>query len=93
MAVVITADVPGGSAEFDQVMLQRLNLSQSPAPGSLARIAGPTQGGWRVISVWESQEAFDQFRRERLEPAFQAEGRPVPQFQVWPVESVLIQQR
>jgi hypothetical protein len=93
MAVVITAELPGGTAELDQAVLQRLNLSQSPAPGSLVRIAGPTQGGWRVISVWESQEAFDQFRRERLEPALQAEGRPVPQFQVWPVESVLLQPR
>jgi hypothetical protein len=89
MAVLVTADLPGGNAELDKTILQKLGMAQNPAPGSLMRLAGPIQGGWRVVSVWESQEAFDRFRRERLEPALKEAGREVPQFQFWTAESVL----
>jgi len=88
MAVVVIATNPGGTAEQDEAMVQRLGLGANPPAGSLARLAGPVEGGWRIISVWESQEAFDAFRRERLEPAFRQAGRPVPQFEVAPLQSV-----
>ena len=90
MAVVIVAQVPGGTAEQDEAIMKQMNLADTLAPGSLARLAGPFEGGWRIISVWESQEAFDTFRRERLEPALRQAGRPVPQFQIWPLHSVRI---
>jgi heme-degrading monooxygenase HmoA len=32
-------------------------------------------GGWRVITVWDSDEQFQQFRSEKLIPAIQAQGR------------------
>ena len=88
MAVVVTADLPGGSAEQDQAMQRQLNLGQNPAPGALMRLAGPTSNGWRVVSIWESQEAFDQFRQQRLEPALKEAGVSAPQFQIWTAESV-----
>jgi heme-degrading monooxygenase HmoA len=54
------------------------------------RLAGPSpNGGWRVVSVWESREQFDQFRRERLEPALKDAGLGVPQFQFWTPETVI----
>jgi hypothetical protein len=52
------------------------------------RVSGAIPGGWRVLSIWESQEAFDTFRRERLAPALQQAGRPMPIFTLWPVEDV-----
>ena len=86
MAIVVIAQNPGVTAEQDDAMMQQL----TPGPGNLARLAGPFEGGWRVISVWESQEAFDTFRRERLELALRQAGRPVPQFQIAPLHSVRI---
>jgi hypothetical protein len=88
MAVVVTADLPGGTAEQDQAMQRQLNLAQNPAPGVVMRLAGPTSGGWRVMSIWESQDAFDRFRKERLEPAFKEAGVTPPQFQFWTAESM-----
>lgn len=93
MAVVIFAKIPGGTAEQDDEMQRELSLADNPATGALFRVAGPVPGGWRIMSGWESQDAFDTFRRERLAPALQKAGRPMPEFEVWPVHSVRIPQR
>ena len=65
-------------------------MVSDPPPGFLMRLAGPTEGGWRNLSVWESQEAFGAFRRERLEPALKQSGRPIPNFQIWQLHSVRV---
>ena len=91
MAIAVIGDLPGGNADLDQEMLGRLGLSDSPPPGALARLAGPIEGGWRVMSIWESQDQWDAFRRERLEPMFQGAGRDMPSFQIWPLHSYMFQ--
>jgi hypothetical protein len=65
MAVVFIFEVPGASQkEYDEVM-DRLGPS---APGRLYHVAGPTEEGWMVVDVWETQEAFEEFLAERLLP-------------------------
>lgn len=49
------------------------SLSDWPVDGVLAHLAGPADGGWRVVDVWESAEAFERFG-EQLVPAMQAAG-------------------
>lgn len=93
MAIVVTGQLPGGTAAQDEEVMQALGLQQHPAAGALLRAAGPIPGGWQIVSVWESQEAFDTFRRERLMPVLQRLGRPAPALQVWPAASVLVPQR
>lgn len=85
MAIAVMADTPGVTAEQFDAMQRQLNIGSETPRGGLAQLAGPAGGAWRVISVWESQEAWDAFRRDILEPAFQRMGMPVPQFQVWPL--------
>ena len=89
MSIIVVAEIPGGTAEQDDAMLKELNIESDPPQGSRFRVAGPTEGGWRIISVWDSQEAFDTFRRERLEPALKKAGRQPPQINTWPVHTIL----
>ena len=89
MAILVIAEIPGGTAEQDEAMVKRLGIGSNPPKGSLLRVAGPTPAGWRVVSLWESQEAFDGFRRDRLEPALKEAGRPVPEFQISKAQSVI----
>jgi len=49
-------------------------VGNQPPEGAVFHIAGPIEGGWRVIEVWESEEAQKAFQSERLNPAFQAVG-------------------
>jgi hypothetical protein len=49
-----------------------------PVEGLLAHIPGPGERGFRVVDVWESQEALDSFA-EKLMPILQdigVQGRP-----------------
>jgi hypothetical protein len=90
MAVLVIAQAPGATAEQDKAMMEALNLEGDPPAGARARLAGPTETGWRIVSLWDSRESFDAFLRDRLTPALQAAGRQVPEFEFWPIESVII---
>lgn len=85
MPVLIVGDLPGGTAEQDEDLMRELGVD-NPPPGSLMRLAGPTASGWRVVTLWESEEAFQKFRREKLEPAFARRGMQ-PKIEVWTPQS------
>jgi hypothetical protein len=48
-----------------------------PADGQRLMIAGPADQGWRLVTVWDSLEAFDRFRDERLAAAVREVGCPM----------------
>jgi hypothetical protein len=87
MAVVVVNEIQGG----DQDLYDRVNPKVMPdglPDGCQAHIAGPVEGGWRVITVWESEERFQQFRDETLIPAMReagAEERIAPSISTNPV--------
>jgi hypothetical protein len=64
-----------------------------PVPGGLIlHVAGPTAEGFRIIDVWESEDAWHRFRAERLAPAIAALGgpaRPEPTFRDVQAEHVV----
>lgn len=47
--------------------------SDWPVPGLLLHLAGETPSGFRVVDVWESEEAFRQFG-EKLAPVMAKVG-------------------
>jgi hypothetical protein len=51
--------------------------------GLESHVAGPSDGGWFVIEVWESKAAQDTFMANRLSPALQAAGQPPPSRVTW----------
>jgi hypothetical protein len=74
MAVVIVNEIEGGSQDlYDNVNSKVMPEGQLP-DGCQAHIAGPTDTGWRVITVWDSDERFQQFRDDTLIPAMQEAG-------------------
>jgi hypothetical protein len=81
MAVVIVNEIEGGSQDFyDQVNSKVMADGKLP-DGCQVHIAGPVENGWRVITVWDSDDSFQQFRDERLLPALReagAEARVAP---------------
>ena len=89
MAVGLIMNFPGVTQEQYDTVMEQLNLSGRMPPGGISHAAGPTDEGWRVVDVWESQEAFETFLHERLYQAMQNAGLPRPQIDTWPVHSVL----
>jgi hypothetical protein len=58
-------------------------LVEPAPPGLILHVAGPTDEGFRIIALWESEEAWQDFRAGRLAPAIAALGgpsRPAPTF-------------
>ncbi len=90
MSVLVIAQVPGGTADQDEAMVKTLGLGSNAPSGARFRLAGPSEGGWRIVSLWDTREAFDAFFSERIRPALEAAGRSVPEFDYWPIESEFI---
>ena len=90
MAILVIAEAEGATAEQDAVMLKALDVDGSPPAGARMRMAGPTPGGWRIVSLWDSEEDFKRFRDERLVPALTETGRAMPPPEIWPIETVLM---
>jgi hypothetical protein len=92
MAVVVVNEIEGGSQEmYDQVNPRVMEGDNLPE-GCQVHIAGPVQNGWRVVTVWDSEEQFQQFRDEKLIPALReagSEDRVAPQISADPVHRLL----
>ena len=78
MAICLTLDHPHETREQAQQVIEHVR-SSGPVPPDGARLVlgGALEPGWRVITVWDSQEALDRFTEERLMPAFEAAGLSV----------------
>jgi heme-degrading monooxygenase HmoA len=75
MAICVVGENPKATAEmYEQVMQRVAQSGEVPPPGAIFQVAGPAESGWRVISVWESREAFERFVEERLRPAWAEAG-------------------
>jgi hypothetical protein len=67
MAVCLIFDVPGATqAQYQQVMNEAYPGNQPPS-GLISHVGGPTDDGWCVVEVWESQEAADRFFTNSLQ--------------------------
>ncbi len=77
MAVVTTLEFPGLTRE--QYEAAGADLSAAGSPDCiLYHTCGPVADGWRIVDVWESQEAFDRFVDGRHLPAVRRVGGPEP---------------
>jgi quinol monooxygenase YgiN len=71
MAIGVIFSAPGVTqAQYEQVVNEVAPGNKLP-PGMLYHAGGPVQDGWRVVEVWESQEALDRHFREKLGAALQ----------------------
>jgi len=79
MAIAMIFDAPGVTEEHNDRVTEKLRQGglTGLAEGQILHLAGPYDGGWRTVDVWESQEAADRFFRDHLSVAF-AETGDVP---------------
>jgi hypothetical protein len=65
-----TTDFPEGFGTnmYDGVRAE-MGIENDPPPGLIFHWAGDVDGKWTVTNLWESRDAYDRFREERLFPA------------------------
>jgi hypothetical protein len=80
VAYAFVQDVASSWEQYERVTSP---LVDPAPPGLILHAAGPTDEGFRIIDVWESEDAWRQFQTERVAPAIAALGgpaRPEPTF-------------
>ena len=85
MAIGFIFNNPGQTQEQYDASVEQLNLAESLPEGWIFHAAGPTEEGWRVVEVWESQEAADAYFEERLGQVLQNLGVSLGQPDTFPV--------
>jgi hypothetical protein len=71
---LIAENPEAGQEQFEQLIAHVRSTGPVPPDGARLVLAGAGDPGWRVISVWDSQEALERFFSERLAPACQQTG-------------------
>ena len=83
MSTVILMEWAGVKQDQYNQVMRTLDLDKNPPAGGIFHVAGFTAGTLHVLDVWESQQAFQNFFEERIQPAVQEvgmEGQPDVQF-------------
>ena len=91
--VVVIFNAPNFTAKnFDQVWNDLRAAGQSNPKGLISHVGfAKPEGGWMVVDVWESEQAFNEFGKT-LMPIIQKTGVQVPPPQVIPAHFVLLGQ-
>ena len=94
MAIIAVFDDPSLTKQSYEESIRRLmdkdkaeSPSDWPVEGLVAHIAGDPGTGFRVVDVWESEEAFRRFG-EALAPVLEAIGIDA-QPQVYPAHTIV----
>ena len=73
MAVLMENRVEQGGTELYDAVTAKLGVEDDPPAGMIVHTAiDKGDAGMRIVDIWESQQAFETFRDERLLPAIQA---------------------
>lgn len=89
MAIGVQMDFGGATlAQYDQITERIGLLPLGPAPDAeLFHWVTKTDGGIRVVDVWESRDDFERFVEDKLSPVFEELGMSGPEIQFFDVHN------
>ena len=90
MALMFIMEFSGVGQEQYDGAIRDLDILNQPGDGNTFHAAGPVEGGWRVVDVWESQEKFDTFAATRLGEAMGKNGIAAPTVTVVPIHLLTV---
>jgi hypothetical protein len=76
--------------QYNQVM-RTLDLDNKPPAGGIFHVSGFAGGTLRVLDIWDSQQAFEKFQKDRLTDAVQKAGiNGQPKVQFFPAHNIYL---
>jgi hypothetical protein len=78
MAVMLIGKNEGMNADTYDAIGKEMNFPNEIPDGLLSHVAGPVDGGFQIVDVWESLEKFEAFMESTLMPAMAKVGYEVP---------------
>ena len=89
MATVMSMEWNGVTQDQYNEVMPTLDLDKNPPAGGIFHVAGFTGGTLRVVDIWDSQQAFEKFQRDRLQSAVQKAGiNGQPKVQFYPAHNI-----
>jgi len=89
MSTVISMEWPGITQDQYNQVMRTLDLDKNPPSGGIFHVAGFTAGTLHVLDIWESQQGFEKFQKERLIPTVQKAGiNTQPKVQFYPAHNI-----
>ena len=67
--IVMTMNVTGLTHREFRALLDEMGVEARPEHGIYQHISHPTETGFRIIEVWDSQKGFEKFVERRMKPA------------------------
>lgn len=91
MTFVRMYDNPDVTQEQYDAASQQVGVTADNMPeGAVLHAAGAgPNGGWRVIEIWESEDAARKFDEERVEPVLNAVGIKRPDPETWQLHNLV----
>src|SRR5213592_2834970 len=77
MSTVILMEWAGVTQDQYNQVMRTLDLDKNPPAGGIFHVAGFTAGTLHVLDVWESQQAFERFQKDRLAAPCRRRASPV----------------
>lgn len=69
MAILATTHIPGGTAEQAAEWNDRVSEVLAASPGFIVQVDAPApDGGWQILSVWESESDLQRFFESAVKP-------------------------
>ena len=91
MSTVMSMEWAGVTQDQYNQVMRTLDLDKNPPAGGILHVAGFTAGMLRVLDIWESQQAFERFQKDRLIAAVQKAGiSSQPKVQFYPVHNMYV---
>jgi hypothetical protein len=78
MAVMVIQEFPATVEQYDQVN-EKLDPASNPPKGLILHSGAETDGGMKVVDIWESADAWQDFLDNRLSPAVVEVMGPPPE--------------
>jgi hypothetical protein len=91
MPTVMSMEWPGVTQDQYNQVMRALELDKNPPSGCMLHMAAFNSGMLRCMDIWESQQVFEKFQKERLTAAVQKAGITTqPKVQFFPVYNIYV---
>jgi hypothetical protein len=90
-AVAVFIDIPTMTREQYDAIIARLGWDRAGVAlpeGLVVHAAGPTDGGWRIVDIWASEDSFRNFSSGAIRNAVEGLGIPAYTPEVIPLHHV-----
>lgn len=81
MAIVMTSEVKGQTAEGYDMVLKTVGGAIRHAPGFIAHAAYAADGSWHLVEIWQSKGECDRFFAQHIAPFLPAGIHPKRRYQ------------